>query len=153
MQKDAPDFMRTHSKLHEGIFYYFDPLINRINLLNVSTESMDITEQSTSDPQAIPPAVETPQPLLDPGTPVPPRVGSPKKANKVYWQWEGDMTKVETNINTLLKFLHGGGFIHEPLAIWLNEYIFSNERVMSKMNQQCQDLLQNAMRQALAKRK
>ena len=153
MQKDAPDFMRTHSKLHEGIFYYFDPLINRINLLNVSTDSMDTTETPASDPPANPPAVETPQPLFAPGTPVPPRVGSPKKSGKVYWQWTGDMNAVEANINSLLTFLHSGGFINEPLAIWLNEYIFANDRIMAKMNQPCVDLLQGAIRQALAKKK
>ena len=150
-QDEALDFMKNNSKLHEGIFYYFDPMINRINLLNVSTEIMDTTEQSI--PPSEPPAVATPQPLLAPDTPVPPRVGSPKKANKIYWQWQGDMSQVETNINNLLKFLHSGGFIHEPLAIWLNEYIFSNDRIMAKMNQPCVDLLQKAIRQALSKQK
>ena len=145
--------MSKHSKLHDGVFYYFDPMVNKINLFNASTDPMDTTEQSNSNPPANPPAVETPQPLLAPDTPVPPRVGSPKKANKIYWQWAGDMSQVETNINTLLTFLHSGGFIHEPLAIWLNEYIFSNDRIMAKMNQQCVDLLQKAIRQALSKPK
>ena len=150
-QEKASAFMNKHSKLHDGVFYYFDPMVNKLNLFNASTDPMD-TSEKTSDPQA-PPSVETPQPLLAPDTPVPPRVGSPRKPNKIYWQWTGDMTQVETNMNALLTFLHGGGFIHEPLAIWLNDYIFTNPRIMEKLNQQCQDLLQKAIRQALSKNK
>ena len=147
----ASNFMKNHSKLHDGVLYYFDPVVGGLNLFNVSIDPMDTTETTNSDPKA--PAVETTQPLLDPDTPVPPRVGSPRKANKIYWQWVGDMTQVETNMNALLTFLHGGGFIHEPLAIWLNDYIFPNERIVAKLNQQCQDLLQKAIRQALSKNK
>ena len=152
-QENVVDFMKNHSKLHDGVFYFFDPVVNGLNLFNVSSDPMDITEQTSDPPVNTPPAVELPKPLMAPDTPVPPRVGSPRKANKIYWQWVGDMTQVETNMNALLQFLHKGGFIHEPLAIWLNEYIFTNDRIMEKLNQQCQDLLQQAIRQALSKKK
>ena len=125
--------MQTKRFLHDGVIYYFDPIIGKLNIFSAVTDDKMETEETN--------------PQLDPKATCPPRLGSPTKGTLV-WQWEGDMTQVNTNISALIEVLKKGGFIHLSLARWLDQWVFNNKSLMSSMLPEARELLQEAVKKA-----
>ena len=131
-------FMDKHPKMHDGTSYRYDPVVNALNFFYAPLEEMDTSEG---------------KPLIDPAAGVPPRVGSPSKSGNIHWQWTGDMDKVEENLTNLVKLLAKGGFIHEPLANWLSQWVVGNDGVMKLLPKEAPELIDSAIRKALSVKK
>ena len=63
------------------------------------------------------------------------------------------MDKVEENLTNLVQLLARGGFIHEPLANWLSQWVVGNEQVMKLLPKEAPELIDMAIRKALSVKK
>ena len=136
--QEIKSIMQKKRFLHDGVIYYFDPIIGKLNIYSAVADDKMETEETN--------------PQLDPKATCPPRLGSPTKGTLV-WQWEGDMSQVNANISALIEVLKKGGFIHLSLARWLDQWVFSNKLLMSSMLPEARELLQGAVKKAYSGQK
>ena len=125
--------MQKRKLLQDGVVYYYDPVIGKLNIHSVFSEDLMETEEYN--------------PQLDPKATCPPRLGSPAKGTLV-WQWQGDLTQVNTNLSALTEVLRKGGFIHLSLARWLDQWVLKSKDIMSTMLPEARELLQEAVKNA-----
>ena len=131
-------FMDKFPKMHDGTSYCYDPVVKALNFFYAPDEAMETSEE---------------QPLINPAARVTPCIGSPSKSGYIHWQWTGDMGQVKVNMTNLVQFLAKGGFIQEPLANWLSQWVVGNTEFMNLLPKEAPKLIDNAIRKALSIKK